>query len=328
MKGHPMGEYIRDGRTLIIANPLAQSGAARDAAERLKRFLELYLHEQGYFRLVYTERPRHAEELAAAAGGYRTVLALGGDGVIHEVVNGLMRIERRMRPALGIIPVGSGNDFAQTLGIRDHSGNDLKHLLAGAPEPFDVGRIEYRDADGGTGARIEHFIQTCSFGLDAAIALDTCERRMRSNLTGNALYTASGLNVFGLRYRSFPVKVAFDGESEQALDPLIFAIQNGPTYGSGFHVAPDADPADGLLDICYAIGPLPRALALPIFLSAKNGRHVRSKHVHLRRCTRLSLTFPEDDYPIQADGEKIRASRLTVSILPHELDVLKPNGAL
>ena len=71
----------------------------------------------------------HAKELAAQAQGYRTVIALGGDGVIHEVVNGLMTQEEDTRPALAILPVGSGNDFAQTLGIDDFSGKDFGALL-------------------------------------------------------------------------------------------------------------------------------------------------------------------------------------------------------
>lgn len=77
------------GRTLIIANPAAQSGAAREVAERLQRFLDMTARAS-QFDLVLTEHMGHAKELAAQAQGYRTVIALGGDGVIHEVVNGLM----------------------------------------------------------------------------------------------------------------------------------------------------------------------------------------------------------------------------------------------
>ena len=98
------------GRTLIIANPAAQSGAAREVAERLQRFLDMTARSS-QFDLVLTERMGHAKELAAQAQGYRTVIALGGDGVIHEVVNGLMTQKENARPALAALPVGSGNDF-------------------------------------------------------------------------------------------------------------------------------------------------------------------------------------------------------------------------
>ena len=92
------------------------------------------------FDLVLTERMGHAKELAAQAQGYRTVIALGGDGVIHEVVNGLMTQEEDARPALAILPVGSGNDFAQTLGIDDFSGKDFDdrpHALGRRPVKAD-----------------------------------------------------------------------------------------------------------------------------------------------------------------------------------------------
>ena len=119
------------GRTLIIANPAAQSGAAREVAERLQRFLDMTARSS-QFDLVLTERMGHAKELAARAQGYRTVIALGGDGVIHEVVNGLMTQDGAVRPALAVLPVGSGNDFAQTLGIDQRSihvkNNSLDHI--------------------------------------------------------------------------------------------------------------------------------------------------------------------------------------------------------
>ncbi len=137
------------GRTLIIANPAAQSGAAREVAERLQRFFANPAAQSGaarevaerlqrfldmtarasQFDLVLTEHMGHAKELATQAQGYRTVIALGGDGVIHEVVNGLMTQKEDARPALAVLSVGSGNDFAQTLGIEDFSGKDFGALL-------------------------------------------------------------------------------------------------------------------------------------------------------------------------------------------------------
>ena len=90
------------GRTLIIANPAAQSGAAHEVAERLQRFLDMTARAS-QFDLVLTERMGHAKELAAQATDYRTVIALGGDGVIHEIVNGLMTQKEDARPALAVL---------------------------------------------------------------------------------------------------------------------------------------------------------------------------------------------------------------------------------
>lgn len=322
---HPAGTHPGSpgDRTLIIVNPQAQAGAAAQAAERLQRFLQLYLHNQT-FDVARTERPRHATELAAAATGYRTVLALGGDGVIHEVACGLMRIERERRPSLGVVPVGSGNDFARTLGLTDCSGRDFAHLMRSRRCPLDIMRITWRDADGAHG--VDYAVETCSMGLDAAIGLGTHDLRYTCGLTGQALYTASGLRAFGRDYRSFTSTVTFDDEDPRELTTITFAIQNGPTYGSGFHICPDADPADGLLDICYAVGPVPRAVALPVFLSAKNGRHVSSKRIRMRRARRIELVCAEAGYPIQVDGERLRAQHLTVEVLRGALDVLVPRA--
>lgn len=314
-------------RVLIIVNPVAQSGGAAGAAERLKRFLTMYCHREA-FDIAQTERPRHATEIAAGATGYDTVIALGGDGVVHEVANGLMRIDAAARPVLGVIPVGSGNDFARTLGltdVTDVSGTDFSALLESVSGPIDVLKVTRRSCAGGMPSEeVEYAVETVSFGLDAAIAIDTHAMRKLTGLAGAPLYLASGLKAFGRCYRDFPVHVRFDGGSEKKVRAIIFAIQNGPTYGSGFAICPQANPRDGLLDVCYAAGPVPRAIALPVFLSAKNGQHVHSRHVHLQRASRVDLMFPSPTYPIQLDGEQIGASSMTVEVVPGALDVLRP----
>ena len=118
--------------------------------------------------------------------------------------------------------------------------------------------------------------------------------------------------------------ISFDGAPAERVRAIIMAIQLGPTYGSGYCICPDADPCDGILDVCYACGPVPRAVALPMFLSAKDGHHTKLPPVRMRRCRHAELTFEEPDYPIQADGEPIVASRIEVDILPAVLEVWHP----
>ena len=330
-----MSDETSLGRTLIICNPAAQSGAAAEVGEQLKRFLEMYLHDGSAFNLVCTERPHHATQLASRAMGYDTVLAVGGDGIVHETANGLMRIEAQARPALGVIPVGSGNDYARTLGMREISRDrDLAAILSCKAKPLDVGRIEYTPADTdevtqgsvgrARGARTEYFVQTLSFGMDAAIALGTYRLRASTGLTGTPLYLASGFSAAGRRYRDYPVMASIDGAPAERMRTIAFAVQIGPTYGSGFRICPDADPADGMLDICYIAGPMPRAHALALLLAAKGGHHRSDKAVHTRRIRSATFTFEDGGYPIQADGELIRATRVSVGILPGVLRVLVP----
>lgn len=314
--------HMNTGRSLIIANPQAQSGRSRMVAERLQRFLALINDDAFSFDLVYTERPRHAVELARDATGYQTVIALGGDGVIHEVANGLMHHPRVSRPALGIVPVGSGNDYALTLGLPICDGDDFAYLLDCEPRRLDIGQI-LLDA-GSDNERTEFFVETCSAGIDAAIAIDTYQLRRTTHLKGGALYLASGLRQFGRRYRMYPLAATFDHEQERPLTPYLLAIQIGPTYGSGFRICPEADPTDGVFDVCYAQGPAPRAVTLPAFLSARHGGHTTSPIIHFTRARRVRLGFPAEDYPLQADGEKLTASSLDISILPGALTVLAP----
>ena len=118
--------------------------------------------------------------------------------------------------------------------------------------------------------------------------------------------------------------VSFDGAPAERIRAIIMAIQLGPTYGSGYRICPDADPYDGIFDVCYACGPVPRAVALPMFLSAKDGHHTKLPPVRMRRCRHAELIFEEPDYPIQADGEPIVASRIEVDILSGALHVWHP----
>ncbi|MDY2778189.1 MAG: diacylglycerol kinase family protein [Collinsella sp.] len=312
------------GRTLIIVNPVAQSGGAATAAAQLRRFLGLYCHDEGAFELVETERAGHATDIARSAAGYDSVLALGGDGVVHEVANGLMGIDAARRPALGVLPVGSGNDFARTLGIDESSGADFSRLLTYERTPLDILRIECDPGADGEGPRTLHAVETVSFGLDAAIAIDTYEVRRATGLTGAPLYTLCGLRAFGRSYRDHMALVSIDGSRAREVRAIFLAIQNGPTYGSGFRICPDADPADGLMDICHAPGPVPRAIALPVFLSAKTGRHVHSRHIRMQRARRIELTFPGTNQPIQVDGERLSAQRLAIEVVPRALTVLAP----
>lgn len=309
------------GKTLIIVNPTAQSGAAATAARQVQRFLAMYMHDAHAFDVVNTEHPRHATQIASQATGYNTVLALGGDGLVHETACGLMAIEPASRPCLGVLPVGSGNDYARTLGMDETMGSDLSWLSRARKLTMDVGRIDYT---GESGRGTEYFVQTFSCGLDAAIAIGTYELRKSTGLTGYALYLASGINVFGMGYRRFPLRIKFEDEAWQEMESIITAIQIGPTYGSGFRICPDADPADGLFDICYAHGKIPRAVALPVFLRAKNGRHLSSRYVHARRAQSVKLLFEGEDYPLQADGERLCARSVSISILPGALTVLAP----
>lgn len=302
------------GRTLLIANPAAHSGRGAEGAEFARRFLSSYASVTSGYELRLTDGPGDAIGIAAKAEGFDTVLVLGGDGVIHETVCGLMSRPFELRPQLGVIPLGSGNDYARTLGMaRNDVEAAFAQLVRGVARPVEVGRVN------GT-----YFAQTLSFGLDAAIALDTTTRRAAdTSQEGEALFVTSGLKILSRAGTGFPCTARFDGEGPIELDELIFAVQVGPTYGGGFRICPDADPTDGLLDACYNLRrpALPRLLAL--FGLARLGRHAGSSVFRLRRMCRAVLDFAEQP-PCQVDGELLEGTHFEIEVVPNALRVIFP----
>lgn len=302
------------GRTLVIANPASHSGKGAEATDFVERFLSSYVSLASGFSVRRTHAPGEGEALARSAHDIDTVIALGGDGIIHEVVNGLMELDRRDRPRLGIIPMGSGNDFARTLGIqRNDPSVAVSQVVSGVTRTIELGRVN------GT-----YFAETLSFGLDAAIALDTMDRRRHHDAQeGSGLFATSGIKVFTTGLRGWAFQAEVDGEHLEGTD-AVFAVQNGPTYGGGFRVCPKANPRDGHLDLCYSlrIPSVPTTLAL--FGLARFGLHTSSSVLSLREVRHLEVTFPEDQPPCQVDGERLSAERYVVDVVPEALDVIVP----
>jgi YegS/Rv2252/BmrU family lipid kinase len=301
----------RPGKVLLVANPAAQSGAGREAAQVAAAELGRLLGP-GLLDLVYTEAPGHAEQLAARTDGCAAVVALGGDGVIGEVANGLMARGAGERPALGVLPVGSGNDYARALGVSTDVRTACEQFVHAVEKPVDLGRVNGR-----------YFVETLSFGMDAAIALQTMELRASTGRTGTALYMRAGFDQL-LHHRDVcAYEAVFDGAAPERGSSLTFAVQVGPYYGGGFKICPGAALDDGFLDVCVAHPPLGLVGAARLFLRAKNGRHVGSPAIELRRVRSLWLSFGCEP-PAQADGERLTSSTFDIQVVTRALGVLVP----
>ena len=302
------------GKTLIIANPAAHSGDGERGARFAETFLASYASATDGFEVVRTAEPGDATEIAAKSEGYDTVLALGGDGVIHEVVNGLMRIRRDDRPQLGIIPMGSGNDYARTLGMkRNDVAEALAQLVRGESRSCELGRVNGI-----------HYMQTLSFGLDAAIALDTTDKRAEgTSQKGEELFIRSALRILSGTKGGYACKAAFDDDAPIDLASIIFAVQVGPTYGGGFKICPEADAADGLLDVCYNVSLPPTPKLLALLGLARAGKHTISRVVASRRISHAELHF-EQEPPCQVDGEKLTGTDFVIDVVPDAIDVIFP----
>lgn len=300
------------GHTLVIANPASQSGAGAEGAEFVRRTLAAYESATDGFDVRLTTGPKAATDMAAAATSFDTVLALGGDGVIHEVVNGLMKMDSSVRPRLGIIPLGSGNDYARTLGMVSNAPDkSLAQILQGVPRRIDLGLVN------GT-----YFDETLSFGVDAAIAIDTMERRLATGTHGTRLFAASGVDVIRREMRRWPFHATIDGEPLEG-NSIIFAIQVGPTYGGGFRICPDAVADDGLLNICYSEGSPSTIEALGILARARVALHTGSRYLNFRTASSIVIDF-EGEPPCQTDGERCEGSHFEISCAHRAIEVIHP----
>lgn len=295
------------GKALIIVNPVAQSGKGLKAGEYVYKTLNDYKQN---VEISLTERENHAEEIAAEAKEYDTIVTVGGDGLVHEVVNGLMHNENR--PALGVIPVGSGNDFAKSLNIKAKAKVAVEQLMNECELSLtDIGKVNDK-----------YFAETLSFGVDAGIAIGTMELRKKTGQKGLILYFESGINQIAHHFNSFNVEAKLDDGSVIKENCYILAIQNGRTYGGGFPITPDAKLNDGILNICHTVGHMSRKKAMWVFALASKGLHVNRKCMSFAKSSTIKLTI-DREVPCQMDGERYVNTDFDISVVPHAIQVYR-----
>lgn len=237
--------------------------------------------------MLETERPGHGTALAAtvARNGAQRVVAVGGDGAVHEVANGLL--EARSTAALGVVPIGSGNDFAKLVGVHGHDIPRAVARLATARERrFDAGRV-----------LDEFFVNSLGFGFGPAVVRT---RNAMPGLKGFFSYLVPVVKTFA-SYRPPLFEIHADGFTERG-HMMMVEVCNGTTAGGSYRFAPDADPADGKFDVCLIrrVGLLRFLMALPRVM---RGTHVAMREVAVVRTTRLTIKSPETPLMLHLDGE-------------------------
>lgn len=294
-------------RTLVVVNPHARHGVTADLLPAAAQLLDgAFPHD-----LVMTADPDEAARTAETAEGYDAVIALGGDGTVHEVLNGLMRRPAADRPALGIVPTGSGNDYAITLGISRDLATAVRQFATGTRRRVDVG------VSNGV-----YFANSMAMGFDAKVTAKAVELKLTTGRSGLPLYLSAMLDVMLHDFCSHRVRLSFDDGPDVEADVTLVAVTNGPTYGGGFRITPAADPFDGLLDT-LVIDALPRHGALWRFPFVIFGRHGWMRQVHFARHTHVVVTS-DVALPGQIDGEVMLANRYDIRILPSAIDVVVP----
>jgi len=295
---------------LVIVNPIAGRGAGERVIPRIVRLLR----EHGLsFDLVRTERPWHAAELArqAVVSGYRTVVAVGGDGTSNEVLNGLMaaREAGEGEAAMGVLCVGTGNDFAYGMGIPLDLEEGCAALARGRARRVDVGHaLGFRYFGNGIG-----------IGFDAAVNV-VASRLQR--LRGFLVYLIAVLRTLLFYYRAPLTRIELDDQTLEQ-PALMISVMNGRRMGGGFLMTPFSRPDDGLFDLCIGkkMSQLEMLSFVPRFMK---GTQVGDPRVTMARSRRVRVTVRDGTQVVHADGETLALDvrELDLEVIPQALSVV------
>jgi len=284
----------------FIVNPTSGRGKGLVFGKRLQEKLAPLKLE---YDLVYTERPRQATDLAEKASrNFDVIVVVGGDGTLQETINGMADSKK----ALGILPVGSGNDFVRAIPIPVQLDRSLDILLRNKRKRIDLARVNDRIYHNGVG-----------IGFDAwAVHTGNKVKRLR----GNAIYLYSVLHTL-VSYKPGPVEIQFNDRVERK-KYFLMTVANGVSLGGGFYLTPDAEIDDGLLDLCL-IEDMPRAAVIRNLLKVYSGKHKDDHRVELVRTKKISIRS-EEGFAAHADGEllSLNMNELDVEILPKKIELI------
>jgi YegS/Rv2252/BmrU family lipid kinase len=299
----------------IVLNPMADMGNAWRAARDLRAITE----EHGGVDWSGTVYPGHAIQLAKQAGeqGYDMVIAMGGDGTVHEVVNGLMQVPANQRPILGVVPVGSGNDFAHAIGVPSRSDRALLHAINGEPSAIDLGLMT--DEHG----RREYFDNTLGIGFDAVVTIRSHKLPL---LRGFLMYLTAVIQTIVLNHN--PANAQFETERETWQDQVLMTtLCNGGREGGGFMLSPDSKMNDGIMEYVM-VRKVSRPMMFRLVPEFMKGTHRRfTKQIRMGACSKLTMTADRPLY-IHADGEIFTGfgsslKKATFEIMPNALQVVR-----
>ena len=297
---------IPDG--MLIVNPTAGRGRAGKEVGAIRRLLA----ESGKnWSWRWTEASGDAELMAreAAQSGVPLVVAVGGDGTVYEVANGILGTAS----TLGLIPFGTGNDLARTVGLFNNLELACRTLTQGKTLHLDVGVME---GQGTNGPR--RFLVVAGTGYVAEVA-KTVNQGIKF-LSGSAAYVWGAITALR-EFTPFHLTLDVDGVRMET-DAMFLAIANTPVTGGGMKLAPEARVDDGMLEVCL-VGAVSRSMLLYELTRVFQGTHVNNPAVTMRRGTRIMV---DADPPqlLWVDGDTMGSTPATFTLLPGALPILVP----
>jgi YegS/Rv2252/BmrU family lipid kinase len=304
----------------IIVNPTAGQGAAEAAVPQIKAQFRRHGLD---FDLVRTKRPLHAVALTreAAADGVDVVVAAGGDGTANEVLNGLMQVkvaDQNDPPALGMLCVGRGNDFAFGTGVPTTLEDGCATLAQSHRRTIDVGHVK-----GGRYPDGRYFGNGVGIGFDAVVGFEAAKM---VHLHGLLAYLVAALKTAFLYYQAPVVDLAYNGTTHQ-VSALMVSIMNGRRMGGSFMMAPESDPSDGQFDLCIA-REVKRLRIFGLIPHFMKGDQASQPTIETGRTANVVITATQGTLPAHADGETLctEGQRLAIELLPHQIDVICDAG--
>ncbi len=304
---------MENKRTFFIVNPAAAHGKVRTQWPEL---LQVISAQEISMEWRFTDCPGHATTLAqdAAQSGYDCIVAVGGDGTVNEVVEGLAKLPDTFNPTLGIVGLGTGNDLIKTLGIPLDPRQAIERLRTGSEKQIDLGSAHYVDFQGTPQQRYFANIAALGFAADVVAATNTMGKWLRGTLP----YLLGLAKTFAI-FRNQPMRINYDGRTWQGMSSMA-VIANCQYFGGGMKVAPQADPSDGLLDLVI-LENLSKAELARHFPKVYRGDHLQIPQVKTLRARQIEINS-ETTCLFQLEGDVVGTTPVTLSVVPGRLTVI------
>ncbi|MDI9475553.1 MAG: diacylglycerol kinase family lipid kinase [Bacillota bacterium] len=285
---------------LFIVNPIAGKGKAKRTIPIIKEIMENSKHS---YQIKITEKVGDGQLFAeeAKVKDFHTIVSVGGDGTLHEVVNGMAGGIQR----LGIIPAGTGNDFARSLNIPSDAEDAMEVLIQGKAVSIDLGRLDDK-----------YFINFCSVGLDALIAEEA--NKIKRYFSSTYSYVIGVIKALG-KFKSLKVELMIDDKKYDE-EVMLVAVCNGAYYGGGMKIAPQAEVSDGQFDICV-VSKMPKLRLLLLFPTIFKGKHIKYDEVKIYRGKSVQV-FSGENMHVNADGDIVDSRPVRFEILHNKMEVI------
>jgi diacylglycerol kinase (ATP) len=304
----------------LYAKAIVNPAAGGHSIKREWPQISKNLIERGLlFDCEYTEGIGHAIELAKAAADtdYRYIIAVGGDGTINEVVNGILNSDGANDVILGVVSAGTTCSFARSIGIPPNPFTSSNLLTSQKRRTIDVGMIKYIRK----GQQLRRFfVNEADVGFGATVV--EASKKIPSYLGRKINYLPYFLGGFGslLNYKNKRITIRVEEEAEEVCICAMVVIANGTYYGGGMCLAPDAKPDDGLLDMVI-FGDMGKSELMQVWPMTYKGRHVSHNKVRLRKISNVAFHCSEQIL-VEADGELLGEGPVSFSVVPSALNIV------